>query len=84
MDKQLVAKIVNEETAYLTVVVLNAEFPNVEFEGVENGCGQYDVSVVSKYQNEIHPRTLKMFQNKLYEVTRTISVVLLHQKQVMK
>lgn len=61
----------DETCTAIACEAMNRHYPNVHFEGVEDGSGGYRVGVVPLHDNPIHRNTVNQFRNELifaYEV----------------
>lgn len=65
----------NSQITGLVVDVLNNTYPNVEFNLHEVGNGVYEILVVGKYSDFIHPHTLSTFISSAVQFHQVVSVV---------
>jgi len=66
----------NETAISITVVCLNAQYPNVTFEASEIGDGYYELFVVSTHGFGIGKRTLAMFRDSAWIIYQSIPVII--------
>jgi hypothetical protein len=64
------------EISTYTAIVLNKEYPNVEFEVVDVGHQTYRIQARSKYNDVISPKTTREFRAEMFRISRIADVIL--------